>query len=244
MRNQACFVLAMFLFLVGARGVNAADLHGTLGYLPVISEDNNKGILVNFLKAMQRAYPEGKISFEVLPFKRSLEGAINGKVDFHAPILKDPNKTPQELGFRYSDANVWNVIFALYTNRQNKEINIDNLSKYRIETDAAHVGFFGFPTIPSSCIDCSLKKVNAGRIDGYIFAAMESDSVVKRLGLKNVRSVPFRTYEGKFVIPLGKHGAEVNRLLTLIVNRTKQNGDYEKTIGIITRYYKNWRPIP
>lgn len=241
----------LFLFLVfsapvsyGAQDSSDKNLTGSLGQLPVIAESNEKGILVDFMKALQKAYPEGQIKFEVVPFKRSLQNAISGNSDFHAPILKDPTKTENDLGFAYSTDNIWDVIFALYTNKSNKNINIHNLNKYKIETDAGHVNFFNFKVEPSSCIECSLKKVDMGRIDGYIFAAMESDSIIKKNNLKNLRSVAFKTFEGKFVLPLGAKGKRADALLHLAFERTRQNGDFDRILGQIINYYKNWKPMP
>lgn len=241
MIRSGILVLATLLLFSFAHA--GTHLKGSIGQLPVLAENNEKGMLIGFLKAMQKAYPEGKITFEVMPFKRSMQEVLSGKSDFHAPILKDPGKTEKELGFAFSDANVWDVIFAIYTPK-NKIVDIRNLQGLNIETEAAHTAFFDFPVKPSTCIDCSLKKVDAGRIDGFIFAAMECDEIVKKLGLKNIKSAAFRTYEGKFVLPLGEKGKKTNAVLTEIFNRTKKNGDYAKTLGPIVEYYKNWKPMP
>lgn len=218
------------------------DLIGSVGLLPIVAESEDKGVLVSFLKSMQKAYPEGSLKFKVQPFKRSMDEAINGNIDFHGPILKHPNKSEKELGFRYSKANIWNVVFALYTNSTKPGLDLKNLGKYNIETDAAHVGFFDFKINPSSCIECSLKKLAENRIDGFIFAAMESDAIIEKKGLRNIRSARYKEFEGKFVVPLTDRGHLVDIEIEKIVNRLKESGEDKKCIGIMTDYYRKWKP--
>ncbi len=233
----------LFICLVVCRLSLAEDriLKISLGNLPVIAESVDKGLLPDLIKAFQRAYPEGKIEVEVVPFLRSIENLKAGKVDVHAPLLKDTRKTEEELGYGFSDANLWSVTFALYVNRK-KPIDLKNPGKYQIETDAAHVDFFDFPVQPSSCLECSLKKLDIGRIDGFIFAALESDSIIEKLGLKNIKSYFYKTYEGKFVIPRGPEGRKINKLLSRLSKKVKANGDYQKALGPVLTYYKNWKP--
>ncbi|MBW1783531.1 MAG: hypothetical protein JRL30_22655, partial [Deltaproteobacteria bacterium] len=68
-------------FLVVAAGVSlflihsaeARDLKASLPQLPPLVESADKGFLVDLVKAMDKAYPEGNISIVVYPFKRSLD---------------------------------------------------------------------------------------------------------------------------------------------------------------------------
>lgn len=46
----------------------------------------------------------------------------------------------------------------------------NRLANYLIETDVAHTPYFPFDTQPSAYILSSLKKLELGRIDGFIFA--------------------------------------------------------------------------
>ena len=230
------------LLLLAPQTSQAHDISGSLGSLPVLAETNEKGILVDYLNAMQRAYPEGKIQFDVVPLERSLKNVVSGASDFQAPLLKDPKQNEKDLNYRYSDASIFNVTFVLYTNRANKKINLKNLQDFNVESDVAGIRFMGFPAKASSCIECSLKKVNEGRIDGYIFAGLECDQFVDKDHLSNIKSAVFHKYDVRFTLPLGKKGDETNEILTKIVNRTKKNGDFHKILGVINDYYKNWKP--
>ena len=89
--RSGLFFIAAFLCcaLAGAK----EDIHGDLAELPVVAESPDRGILVDLLKAMQKYYTDGTLSFDVIPFKRSLQSVTEGHSDFHAPILKDPSKS-------------------------------------------------------------------------------------------------------------------------------------------------------
>ena len=49
------------------------------------------------------------------------------------------------------------------------------MADYLIETDVAHTLYFPFDTQPSAYILSSLKKLELGRIDGFIFADDATD---------------------------------------------------------------------
>jgi polar amino acid transport system substrate-binding protein len=225
-------------------GAEDKILRVSLGRLPAIADSPEIGILPDLFRAYQKVYPEGTLKIDVVPFKRSIENVLTGKADLHGPILKDPTKTEKELGFSLSDANIWTVTFALYVNRNKKPVDPKHLEGLRIETDSAHVGYFNFPVQPSSCLECSLKKVDSGRIDGFIFAALECDTIIKKTGLKNIKSHFFRTYEGKFILPVGEQGQKTNKIISQLTDRVRKNGDYQKALGPILRYYENWKPLP
>lgn len=235
-------VVPVFFILSVSEAGLSDTLKGSLGRLPVLAESKEKGILVDYLKAMQKVYPEGSLKFEVTPLERSIKDVVSGDSDFHAPLLMDPAKSEKEIGLTYSDATIFDVIFVLYTNK-NKNVDKDHLENLNIETDVGASRFFDPKFKASTCIDCSLKKVDMGRIDGYIFAGLECDQLIANLKLKNVKSAAYRSFKVKFALPAGERGKKVNGILTQIVDKTKANGDFEKILGPINNYYKNWKPL-
>lgn len=237
--RSSTFLCLVFCSIVS----HARDLSGYIGQLPVLAESNDKGLLVDFFKAMKKEYTAGKINFEVVPLERSLQNLVAGRSDFHAPLLKDTTRTEEQLGFAYSDETIFEVYFVLYTNRKNKEINLKNLNRFRIETDVAATRFLDPHFKPSSCLECSLKKVNLGRIDGYIFAGLECDTTINKLKLKNIKSQLYQKFEGKIAIPRGAKGKEINAILTGVIAKTKSTGAHQKTLGQILDYYKSWKPM-
>ncbi|MBW1783932.1 MAG: hypothetical protein JRL30_24725 [Deltaproteobacteria bacterium] len=147
------------------------------------------------------------------------------------PLLLNPDVSEDSLPFGHSTETIFDVVFVLYTNKKNKDIDPTNVGKYVIETDRAHVGYFDFPIKPSDSIESSLKKVDMGRIDGFIFAMPETDAVLKRLGLKNIKRTEFRKFEVKIIIPKGQKGKEVDAILSKLIQTLKNNGEYEKAMG-------------
>lgn len=226
------FLLAIFIFKIS--DVSARDLTISVARIPKMSPNRNEGIFINILKAMQKAYPEGKISYDVRPFKRSLLKVINNEVDLHLPVadIKAPS-----LPFQLSKISVGNVEFDLYTHIKNKKINVNNFRDFKIEVDAGNQMYFSFKnSIISSCIECSLKKVNAGRIDGYLHGAPDSDLVIAKYSLTHIKKQFYDKYDIRFAISKKKSKKdfdEINHILNMIIKRMKSNGDYDKTIKFL-----------
>ncbi len=236
------FILIVVFVTFTPTILKARDLKISVAQLPVISENKDKGVLVEYVKAMQKAYKKGKITYEVVPFNRSIHMVTSGQADIHVPILKIPGKTDAELGYSHSSENIWNVVFALYTHKDRKDITPETAKNFDVETDAAHVPFFNFAIKSSTCASCSLKRVNNGKTDGFIYASQQCDAIIAGENLKNLKSTKYQTFEGKFVLPMGEKRKEIDKILTDIVKETKANGDYDRTIGKIDSYYRNWKP--
>lgn len=227
------------LFAVRAQ---ARDLRGSLPLLPPLVESKDKGILVDLLRAMAKEYKGGKITWDVYPFARSMENVEQGRADFHMPQLVNPHIDPSKLPFQLSSEKIFRVIFALYTNKDNKHINPGNASKFKIETDLGVRNFFDFPVAGSADIASSLKKVDMGRIDGWLFAMPESDMVLKRLGLKHIKRWQYKKFDVRVVLAKGEKGKEVDRILTGLIRKLQANGQYQQIMApILDEKFVNWQ---
>ena len=163
----------------------AKDLKVSIAKMPVYAESEEKGVLVDFVKEMAKA--EGiDINIMVVPFARSMHLVKIRRTDFHLPLIKLPESNEQKLDYDHSTETIFYVNFVLYATK-GKNITKDNVKNFFIETDRAHTAYFNFNIMPSSCIECSLKKVNIGRIDGFIFADFASDPLVKKNKLTNIK---------------------------------------------------------
>ena len=81
-----CFVMAAICLCVIVGRVQARDLKASLPFpLPPLVESSDKGILVDLVKAMAEEYKDGKITWELFPFARSMENVEKGRADFHMP---------------------------------------------------------------------------------------------------------------------------------------------------------------
>ncbi len=176
-QKYVLMILIWILSFALISATEARDLKASLAYLPKIAESPEKGVLVDLVRAMDEAYPEGKILIGVYPFKRSVDNVISGNADFHMPILLNPLIPEEKLPYSHSTVTFRKVIFVLYANKNNKDINPQNLCdhKYKIETYRGVADYFDFPVIPSDSIENSLKKADLGRTDGCILAMPEAE---------------------------------------------------------------------
>jgi len=241
--SKYCIMAAVCLCLVFSQA-QARDLKVSLPIIPPLVETKDKGILVDLVKAMGEEYKGGKITWDVFPFPRSLENVEKGRADFHIPFITPHN--PQKVRFQYSTETIFKVIIALYTNKSNKEINPKNLTKYKIETDEGVKYIFEseIPSIVGSpSIESSLQKVDIGRIDAWLMAMPESDMVLKKLALKNIKRWEYGKYDVKAVLPLGDKGKEIDKILTDLIGKLKASGKYQKIMGpILDQKFDPWQP--
>ncbi len=230
-------ILCMMLLVYPVR---AADMKASLANMPVYAETADKGILVDLVKAMART--SGKdIEIQVVPFNKSMHDVMDGKADFHMPLIKPENVDEAKLDYANSKETIFHVNFVLYTNK-NKPIDKSKLKDYRIETDLAHVKYFDFPVKGSTRIDSSLKKVDAGRIDGFIFADFASDPIIKKEGLKDIHRDLYKIFDVKIIVPKGEKGKVTDVFLTETIEKMRADGSFDKIMSPIDQPYDNWQP--
>ncbi len=157
------------------------------------------------------------------------------------PYIKSTEVNKNELNYDLSTETLFYVNFVLYTNI-NKRINRENLKTYLIETDQAHTQLFEFNITPSTCIECSLKKLNAGRIDGFIFGDYASDPYIKKYDLHNIHRELYGVFEVKVVLPKGGRQGELDNILSEGISKLKNSGEYTKIIKFLSQPYYDWQP--
>jgi polar amino acid transport system substrate-binding protein len=234
--------MAAVCFCLVLSQAEARDLKASMPRISILAESNDKGVLIDLLKAMAEEYKDGTITWEVWPPARGMENVEKGRADFLMPQLVNPNISPDKLPFQWGSDIIFRAIFCLYTNKNNKEINPGNLKRFKIETLNGMEGFYDFPVAGSPDMESSLKKVDMGRVDGWIMAMPESDQTLKRLGLKNIKRWKLKEYDSGIVLQKGPQGKEVDKILSSLIKKLKANGKYQKIMGpIIHQKFEEWQ---
>jgi len=240
MRISTLLTLSLLL-LAHLDTIAKAEEHAyraSLAKLPVAAESAEKGVMVDLLRLLGSA-TNSQISIDVYPFKRSLTNAIKGIADFHIPLIKPPHDPPSD--FDYSTAPLFSVNFVLYTHKSS-HLDINNLSQYTLSTDAAHTNLFDFKISPSYDIASALNMVASKRIDGYIFADVEADPVLRRLALKDIKRERFQLFHVHAVLPAGSKGKAADRMISKGMNIIRENGQWEQLMSPIYHEYIDWQP--
>jgi len=233
-------LFALSYATIASTQATAADRVVTFGKLPQLAESKDKGILVNMVKELDKAMG-GTSEIGVFPFPRSVDNVTSGKAAYHLPELEDPKTDPASLPFDLSEAKFFEVPFVLYSNK-GKNFTVKDLAGKKIETSAAHVRYFKFKIGGSSCFECSLKKVDAGRIDGFIFAMWEMDGLIKKNKLKNIKRELYQMFDVRAILPKGQRGGATDKYLTEGVAKLTASGDYAKLMGPLLKGYVEWQP--
>ena len=230
-------VAVLFVTLIN---VHAADYNASLAKMPVSAESLDKGALVDLVKAI--AVQSGKdIGLVIEPFARSMNNVKVGKADFHMPLIAIPGIDQATLDYAYSTQTIFHVNFIMYT-KKGSGMTRDKLATAKVETDMAHVAYFDFNIKGSPSLEQSLKKVNAGRIDAFIFADSAADPLVKKNKLTNIQRELYRVYDVKIILPKGGQGKETDTFLTQNINTLRANGNFDKIMAPLERPYDNWQP--
>ncbi len=212
--------------------------------MPLSAEIDEKGQIRGAYVDLVRALDQltgSKTNIIVVPFKRSILNLVEGKADFHIPLIEPPNTDLTVLPYAFSTQTLFQVAFVLYTHK-NKVLDINNLGKYQIATDSAHTQFLDFEAIGISCLSCTLKMVDAARLDGFIFAQNEIDPYIKELGLKNIHRQLYRNFDVKILIPKGAAGKKIDQYLTSGIQALKESGDYDTLLAPLVSPYREWQP--
>jgi polar amino acid transport system substrate-binding protein len=235
----------IFFKLVGmvlllSLSINAMEINGTLAKMPVYSETKEKGILIDLVKAVEEV-SQNNINVKVFPFASSLNLVIFNKRDFHMPLIKNDVVNPDELKYLYSTDTIFHVNFVIYS-LKDKDINTQNISNFKVETDRAHINYFPFDVIPSNSIEQSLLKVNSGEIDAFIFADFATDPYLKQMDNKKIKRELYKRFDSKIVFPKNEKGKQMDEMFISALDKLRTSGKLQKIVAPIDTQYDNWQP--
>jgi hypothetical protein len=208
------------------------DLKVSIALLTGLAESSQTGPLIDIIKKLDELYP-GKIDISVAPFSRSLLNVYYGADDIHFPMLNmnqitASNKTDPELvaGVKYSDMYfsnepVFYPQFVLITRAGSQSHNRVFGIAPDMYTDLAHQALFPNIQNTSTCVRCSIEMVSRGRIKGFIFAEIESRTVINENNLTNLVITPLLTNTASFVSKNTQEGLAKVAVMESLVRQLK-----------------------
>ncbi|MBN1984166.1 MAG: hypothetical protein JW795_21730 [Chitinivibrionales bacterium] len=249
-QRRCSLCTAILIILIGLFTIaSARDIKVTVGHIPGLADSPEKGTFIELLKAMDEAYAEGKFIISVYPFPRSIANVIEGQADFHIPLVSDPRVDMDTVPYRFASTPMGTVSIVLYstTNKQLTKEMILKAAKqkpfpYSIELNRGSEIYYDFPTIPSSEIITSYRKLEIARIDAFMGAQEEGDAMCRELKLKNVRRELWEAKPDLFVIPKGPKGDEIDKIIAETMKKIIQNGKQKEIYSKIHLPYDNWQP--
>lgn len=116
---------------------------------------------------------------------------------------------------------------------------------YRVETDRAHAPWLGFPALSGNSIESSLQKLVRGRIDGYVFAVLETEHEVDRLGLREqLRVQDFGLYPVRWLVADNPRGKWVDQRLAEALRKLKAQPAFQRLQAPLKAPTDDWKPWP
>jgi polar amino acid transport system substrate-binding protein len=199
----------------------------SIAELPVLAESNNSGLLIDLVNLLIIYFPDTKITYEIVPFTRSIELVRTGNSDVQLPIIDTDN----EKRLKLSEKTIFNVQFSIFS-RQDHPISKSQLlgeeqnNSLVVETDLAHICYFGKKLKATTCLECSVKKLSLGRIDGLLFASTEVNYLINSLNINNLKQTPFAEYSVKFGVSRSEKGKKNELLFANMLTQLEKNPTY------------------
>ena len=191
--------------------------------VPAMDDDPDNGIehpLVEYVRSWSELTGR-ELVIERFPFKRSIRLAATGQVDFHFPLIMDPEVDQSSLPFDYSSERIGSVNFVLYT-REGETVDMSHPENYRLSTFGGHAELFPFAIEEDYSVEGSLMKLKTGRIDGYIFADSGGDPALIELGLSGIHRTFYKTYAVHAVLPRSERGEQADAFISQAVALSRE----------------------
>ncbi|MBN1983581.1 MAG: hypothetical protein JW795_18740 [Chitinivibrionales bacterium] len=227
----------------------ARDLIASVAEIPLLADSPEKGAFIDYIKALDEIYTDGKIVITLYPWPRSIDNVINKRADFHIPIISNPNVNMDTVPYRFASKPMGVVSVVIFSNI-NKEITREMVDKamnvkpfpYKIELTRGTETFYAFPTSQSVEVEPSFKKLGMGRIDAFLIAQEDGDMVLKKLKIKNLKRNLFENKDDLIAIQKGPSGDEVDKILTDLITKLDQSGKSAKLREKVHIPYVDWQP--
>ena len=185
---------------------------------------------------------------EAVPPARASHMLEDKLADAMIPHLRSKNENfNKTLKIDFTTENLGDVAFVLYTNKS-KPLDINSLKNgnskhYKIETDGSTLKWFGFDAVFSADITQSMKKLNAGRIDGCIYAQPPGDRVLKSLKYTNIKRQLWENFYSSIALQKGQQGRALDKIISEGIRKLRANGKFEQLLGRQNQgaIYNNWQ---
>lgn len=224
----------------GVAGLLAASLAGPLQAAerlricladdPPLASATGAGILPELISAMAGLPGAPALRVEVAPFQRSLNNLALGLCDIHLPLIDSPEVSQVLPGLRLAGQPLFSVEFVIATRSRLSAQELAHPDTLHLETDLAHVELFPFAVAPSTCLVCSLRKVNLGRIDGVLFAAREIQTAIAEHNLPPLQLNHYRRFNAYAVVRRGAEGELAARRWQSLRLQLERDGRYQRLL--------------
>lgn len=229
----------MFVFCLGTQANTLQEIRIGIGYAPVVSAKKSDPFPQIFIKGAELSALTPQV--RILPVERTVLFLKSNKLDMQAPYIVNPNLPPKQLPFKVSEATFYQLNFVLYSNSK-KDIDLERLADYKIVTDLAFKDMMGFEVGTITNIDATLKMVNAGRLDGVIYAANVVDPMLEMYKMKNIRRSFFGAFDVKALIAQNENTQQIDEMLTKMAEAFK----FSPEVSILSsnhEKYEDWQPF-
>jgi len=242
--------LTCLLFLL-AHSIVAKDFKASIAHIPMLAETSDKGAFIDLTKALDNVYEEGSFAIKVYPMGRSLNNVVNGRADFHIPMIRSPYVDINTLPYRFAERKMGTVCFVIYSHKNNpitREMILNDANTsvfpYKIETLRGMKDLLQFPFAikESSQIEQSLRNIAKKRVDALIFAQEETDFVLRKLNLASIHRSLFACWDDVIVIPKGEKGEAVDKVISSALQTLDDNGTLVELRKKIHVPFIDWQP--
>lgn len=226
------------------------DLTASLPILPGLVESPEKGYYVDLVKAIDGLYTDGNIKIVANPIARAQQLVAANEADFYLPKVITKYTDTSKMPYHVITKPIGHSAFVLYSN-VNKKLTKEDLDKamdkggefqYKLESTPGLKESFKYPYSVSNSVEESIKKVDSGRIDGFIWAQEDVDSYLNSAKVKSIYRSHFYDFDDVIVLAKNDKSEKIDKALTECIEKLESLGKLSDIYSNIHVPYKEWQP--
>lgn len=240
MKIILCFVAFSFTFSFARGAENSDVIKVGVARIPVISSKLTDPVPELAKRIVEVA--DERFDVKIFPFQRSVRSLELDEVDIHIPLIYSPAMDKLDLPYDFSSAALWQVNFVLYSHKD-VTLDLENLAKYKIITDSAHVDLFATEVTPVYDIKGAVSMIDKKRVDGLIYADAVVDPIIRKSKLKNIRRTLYKVFDVKALIKKGTKKGRVDNVISRGIEVLEKSGELAELSSGWMHEYDDWQPF-
>lgn len=244
-----CSAAAAIMMAGGIGWAQSNDIKVSIANIPGMADSPEKGVFVEFMKALDEEYTEGRILIEVVPFGRAHRNVATGDADLALPGFILPGTPDAKFPYSWIPEPMGAFTMVIYSpaSKPLGKKDVDEAMArggkfpFVVEAGGGSEAVFPFPIQANNDLPGALKKVQAKRSDAVLWAS-EGDLVLRELRLKGVHREAFDQYHDVVLVSKTPRGELVKAKIDAAMKRMRASGKLQKVYAKVHPAWEEWQP--
>ncbi len=226
------------------RAVDDPNFRVSTMHLPGLIDAADQGAFIALLRAIDDAYPAGRLDISLYPEARAIKTLVDGDSDLVFPLLRESEAAAAKLPYRFSTESFGKVSFVLYSHvdRKWRRNDVDKAIAQNSPLTLIGPQELGIPVQQFNGFEAAFARIDAGRVDGLLWAQEEADAVLRESGRNSIHRSHFADYDDVFAVARNPRGDFVDLTLSAIIRTLRGGGRLASLYQAVHQNYNDWQP--